>query len=103
MKDLGEDAYIMGIRILRNRSRRIIGLSQSTYLDKVLKHFSMEKSKKRELPIHSNTKLSKTHSPSTNAEIEEMSQVPYASVIQSIIYLITCTRLDVAFPLCMVI
>jgi hypothetical protein len=34
-KDLGEAAYILGIKIYRDRSRRLIGLSQSTYLDKV--------------------------------------------------------------------
>jgi len=42
MKDLGEDAYILGIKIYRDRSRRLIGLSQDTYIDKVLKWFSME-------------------------------------------------------------
>ena len=30
MKDLGEAAYILGIKIYRDRSRRLIGLSQST-------------------------------------------------------------------------
>ena len=35
MKDLGEASYILGIKIHRDRSRRLIGLSQSTYLDKV--------------------------------------------------------------------
>ena len=56
MKDLEEAAYILGIRLVRNREKRLIGLSQDTYLDKVLKRFSMENS----LPIQSNTKLSKT-------------------------------------------
>ncbi|CAL8997919.1 unnamed protein product, partial [Prunus brigantina] len=31
MKDLGEASYILGIKIYRDRSRRIIGLSQSLY------------------------------------------------------------------------
>ena len=39
MKDLGEASYILGIKIYRDRSRRLIGLSQSTYLDKILKKF----------------------------------------------------------------
>ena len=39
MKDLGEAAYILGIKIYRDRSKRLMGLSQSTYLDKVLKNF----------------------------------------------------------------
>ena len=37
MKDLREAAYILGIKIYRDRSRRLIGLSQDTYIDKVLK------------------------------------------------------------------
>ena len=37
MTDLGETAYILGIKIYRDRSRRLIDLSQSTYLDKILK------------------------------------------------------------------
>jgi hypothetical protein len=39
MKDLGEAAYILGIKIYRDRTRRLIGLSQDTYLDKVVKGF----------------------------------------------------------------
>ena len=46
MKDLGEAAYILGIKIYRDRSIRLIGLSQSTYLDKALKKFKMDQSKK---------------------------------------------------------
>jgi hypothetical protein len=42
MKDLGEATYILGIRIYRDRSKRPIGLSQDTYIDKVLKWFNME-------------------------------------------------------------
>ena len=44
-KDLGEATYILGIKIHRNRSRRLIRLSMSTYLDKILKEFKMDQSK----------------------------------------------------------
>ena len=60
MKDLGEATYIQGIRIYRDRSRRMIGLSQSTYLDKVLKKFNTESSKKGFLSMSHGVKLSKT-------------------------------------------
>ena len=102
MKDLGEAAYILGIRILRNRSKRLIGLSQSTYLDKELKRFSRQDSKKGELPIQSNARLSKTKSPSIEAEIVEMSRIPDVSAVGSIMYAMTCTQPDVAFSLSMV-
>ena len=42
IKDLGEATYILGIKIYRDRPTRLIGLSQSTYLDKVLKKFKMD-------------------------------------------------------------
>jgi hypothetical protein len=42
MKDLVEAAYILGIRIYRDRSKSLIGLIQDTYIDKVLKRFNME-------------------------------------------------------------
>ena len=50
MKDLGEAAYILGIKIYKDRSRRLIRLSMSTYLDKILKEFKMDQSKKEFLP-----------------------------------------------------
>jgi Reverse transcriptase (RNA-dependent DNA polymerase) len=36
MKDLGKTIYILGIRIFCERSKRLICLSQSTYIGKVL-------------------------------------------------------------------
>src|SRR3954465_7800541 len=96
MKDLGEASYILGIKIYRDRSRRLIGLSQSTYLDKILKKFKMEDSKKGFLPMTQGTTLSKTQSPASAEEREIMDKVPYASAIGSIMYAMLCTRPDVA-------
>ena len=45
-KDLGEATYILGIKIYRDRSRRLIRLSISTYLDKIFKEFKMDQLKK---------------------------------------------------------
>ena len=41
MKDLSEAAYILGMKMYRDRSRRLIRFSMSTYLDKILKEFKM--------------------------------------------------------------
>ncbi|GKD93679.1 retrotransposon protein, putative, ty1-copia subclass [Tanacetum coccineum] len=86
MKDLGEAAYILGIKIYRDRSRRVIGLCQNAYIDKILKQFKMDASKRGSLPMQPNVQLSKTQGPSTPTEVKRMKGVPYASVVGSIMY-----------------
>ncbi|KAK8978738.1 hypothetical protein V6N11_001744 [Hibiscus sabdariffa] len=101
MKDLGKAAYILGVKIDRDRSRRLLGLSQSTYIVKVLKRFNMEASKKGFLPMTHGISLSKEMCPSTSQERERMSQVLYASAIGSIMYAMICTRPDLSYALSM--
>ncbi|KAI3710140.1 hypothetical protein L2E82_39914 [Cichorium intybus] len=101
MKDLGEAAYVLGIKIYRDRSKRLIGLSQSVYIDKILKRFKMQDSKRGFLPIPHGTILSKSQCPSTRTELERMKHVPYASAIGSIMYAMLCTRPDVSCALSM--
>ncbi|KAL4308714.1 hypothetical protein GQ457_01G020980 [Hibiscus cannabinus] len=91
MKDLGEAAYILGVKIYRDRSRRLLGLSHSTYIDKVIKRFSMEESKRGLFPMRHGISLSKEMCPSTPQERERMSQITYALAIGSIMYDMICT------------
>ena len=42
MKDMDEASYVIGIKIHRDRSRCILGLSQETYINKVLEGFLMK-------------------------------------------------------------
>ncbi|KAG8497050.1 hypothetical protein CXB51_008289 [Gossypium anomalum] len=101
MKDLGEATYILGVKIYRDRSRRLLGLSQGTYIDKVLKRFNMEESKRGFLPMRCGISLSKEMCPLTPQERERMSKIPYASAIGSIMYAMLCTRPDVSYALSM--
>ncbi|GJR39251.1 retrotransposon protein, putative, ty1-copia subclass [Tanacetum coccineum] len=97
MKDLGEAAYILGIKIYRDRSRRLIGLCQSAYIEKILKRFHMENSKRGSILMQDKLRLSKSQGASTHAELKRMQNVPYASAMGSIMYAVRCTRPDVAF------
>ncbi|GJU94931.1 retrotransposon protein, putative, ty1-copia subclass [Tanacetum coccineum] len=81
MKDLGEAAYIIGIKIYRDRSRRLIGLCQSAYIEKILKRFHMENSKRESIPMQEKLRLSKSQGASTPVELKHMQNVPYASVV----------------------
>ncbi|GKC27050.1 retrotransposon protein, putative, ty1-copia subclass [Tanacetum coccineum] len=97
MKDLGEATYILGIKIYRDRSKRLVGLCQSAYIEKILKRFYMENSKCGTIPMQENLKLSKSQGASTPAEIQRMQNIIYASVVGSIMYAVRCTRPDVTF------
>nr|GEV74566.1 retrotransposon protein, putative, Ty1-copia subclass [Tanacetum cinerariifolium] len=97
IKDLGEAAYILGIKIYRDRSRRLIGLCQSAYIKKILKRYHMENSKRGSIPMQDKLRLNKSQGASTPAELKRMQNVPYASGVGSIMYDVRCTRPDVAF------
>nr|GEY43719.1 retrotransposon protein, putative, Ty1-copia subclass [Tanacetum cinerariifolium] len=97
MKDLGEAAYILGIKIYRDRSKRLIGLCQKAYIKKFLKRFYMENSKRETIPMQEKLKLSKSQGASTPAEKQRMQNIPYASAVGSIMYPVRCTCPDVAF------
>ncbi|GJS32089.1 retrotransposon protein, putative, ty1-copia subclass [Tanacetum coccineum] len=58
MKDLGEAAYILGTKIYRDRSKRLIGLCQSAYSEKILRRYSLENSKRGTIPMQEKLKLS---------------------------------------------
>ena len=87
------------MKIYRDRSRCLIGLSQSTYLDNVLKKFKMGQSKKGFLPVLEGVKLSKSQCSTTAKDREKMKVIPYASSIGSIMYAMLCTRPDVFFAI----
>nr|GEV29936.1 hypothetical protein [Tanacetum cinerariifolium] len=97
MKDLREAAFILEIKIYRDRSRRLIGLSQNAYLDKILKRYRMDNSKRGSIPMQVDLHLSKSQCATTSAEMKRMQKVPYASAVGSIMYAVRCTRPDVEF------
>ena len=59
----------------------------------------MKNSKKDNLPIGYGITLSKKDYPTTPQEREHMSRIPYALAVGSIMYVMMCTRLDVAYLL----
>ncbi|GJR59785.1 putative RNA-directed DNA polymerase [Tanacetum coccineum] len=83
-KDLGEAAYILGIKILYDISKRLIVLSQSAYLEKILKKFRMENSKKGYTPMMEKYDYRKSQVAKTSSEVQRMQRVLYASAIGSI-------------------
>ena len=71
MKDLGEASYILGIKLFRDRKKRLLGISQINYIDKILARFSMQDSKKRFSPFRHEVHLSNQMCPKTQEEREK--------------------------------
>jgi len=65
MKNIREVAYILGIKIYIDWSRRLLGLSQSRFIDKMLKQFSLKESKRGYLSISHGLHHSKDMDPKT--------------------------------------
>ncbi|GJX45021.1 hypothetical protein Tco_0261697 [Tanacetum coccineum] len=86
MKDLGEATFILGIKIYRDRSKRLIGLGQNAYMDKILKRYKMDNSKCGHIPMQERLDLNKTQGASTPKKVKHMKNVPYASAVGSIMY-----------------
>ena len=102
MKDLGEANFILGIKLWRDCKNKILGLSQTGYIDKVLEWFSMQNSKKGLLPFRHGVPLFDDQRPKTHEEENMMRQVPYASAVGSLMYAMLSTWLDICYLVGMV-
>jgi hypothetical protein len=102
MSDLGELHYCLGMKFERDRANRTITMSQSKYIEEVLKRFNMEECKPIGTPLDVNSKLLKlTEEEFQNIE-EEMQGIPYKVVVGSLMYAMVGTRSDLAFSISMV-
>jgi hypothetical protein len=99
MKDLGEATYILGMKI--ERTKNSIFLSQEHYARGILKRFGMAECNGVNTPMLSGTVLE-----FNNLELEKSrgvhENVPYREAVGSLMYLMTCTRPDLATSVSMV-
>ena len=80
----------------------MLSLSQAGYIDKVLEWFSMQNSKKGLLPFKHGVPLSNDQRPKTQEDVDMMRQVPYASAVGSLMYVMLCTRPNICYSVGMV-
>ena len=96
MKDLGPSKHILGMQITRDRESKKLWLSQETYIERILERFNMQHSKPVSTPLATHFKLSRKCCPVTEEERDEMSSIPYASAVGSLMYAMVSTRPDIA-------
>ncbi|CAI7866018.1 unnamed protein product [Closterium sp. NIES-53] len=91
--DLGELRSYLGLQITRDRARRTITLTQSHMVHQVLQRFGFQFSSPQPT-------LSTSHSlsaPPSDESVEPSG--PYPELVGCLMYLMTCTRLHLAYPL----
>nr|AAF65309.1 reverse transcriptase [Picea glauca] len=96
MKDLGAANFILGMDIKRDRANRKLWLNQRKYVETILQRFNIHGSKPVKVPIPIGVNLSADQCPKIQEEEEDMSHVPYASAVGSLMYAMVCTRPDIA-------
>jgi Reverse transcriptase (RNA-dependent DNA polymerase) len=96
MKDLRTVKKILGMEITRDRSNRKLFLSQKEFVRKVIRRFGMEKANVVSTPLAVYFKLLAALSPTSDGERRYMDKISYSSVVGSLMYLMVCTRPDIA-------
>jgi len=96
MKDFGTAKKILGMEICRDRNTRKWWLSQAGDVKKVPKRFSMENAKLISTPLANHFRLSTSQCRKTIEETEYMSKVPFARAVECLMYVMVCTRPDLA-------
>nr|GEV88898.1 retrotransposon protein, putative, Ty1-copia subclass [Tanacetum cinerariifolium] len=97
MKELGEAKKILGIDIVSDRSRKILRVSQSGYISKILNNFRIDNEKSVKMSLGEHFKLSLKDYPVRDCDVKKMTKVPYANAVGSVMYLMVYTRPDIAY------
>ncbi|CAI7859154.1 unnamed protein product [Closterium sp. NIES-53] len=91
---LGELRSYLGLQITRDRARRTITLTQSHMVQQVLQRFGFTYSSPQVTPLPTRHSLSALPS---DESVE--SSGPYPELVGCLMYLMTCTRPDLVYPL----
>lgn len=91
IKELGEPRFILGIEVTRDRSARTITLSQRGYILQLAERFRMKNAKPVYLPADANSRLTRAQD-----DASCITNVPYRELVGSLMYIVTCTRPDIA-------
>lgn len=85
------------MQIIKNRVENSLLLSQNDYLEKVIKRFSIIEAKLVQVPLAAHFKFTMSQSPTTEKEVKDMLNVPYANAIGSLMYGMIYSWPDIAY------
>jgi hypothetical protein len=92
MEDLGATNFNMGMEIKRDWAVGKLWLNQRKYIETILKRFNVQYCKPIKVAIRVGEKLIVVQCPKMQQEVENMTHVPYASVVGSLMYAMVYNR-----------
>jgi Reverse transcriptase (RNA-dependent DNA polymerase) len=97
INDLGDARFCVGIAISRDLDRRIVNISQTALIDRIISQFNMSEAFPISTPIEPGLRLSRSMSPATPEEKATVADLPYRSLVGSLMYIAIGTRPDISF------
>jgi ribonuclease HI len=97
LTDLGPIHWLLGIKITRDRTARTISLSQTAYIDDIVKRFDLTDAKSYATPMIPGAIYSKKDVPASPEESVRMKNTPYREAVGSLMYAAIATRPDIAY------
>jgi hypothetical protein len=98
---LGEPKLIVGIAIRQDRAKRTISLSQTALIDKIINAYGQKEAMIAATPMASGVQLLRPdpQTPLDKAECERLTNLPYRSLIGSLMYVASGSRPDIMFAI----
>jgi hypothetical protein len=98
MTDNGHAEWVLGMQIIRDRSKQLIHVNQKVYIGKLLERFNLTHCNALTTPADINLKnLSSSDCPQNDEQKQAMSNIPYRQLVGSLLYAAISTRPDIAY------
>ena len=98
LTDLGPARHFLGMHITRDREKRLLTVSQKSYLEKILENAGMSHCNPVSTPMTPGLVLQKATRTPTEAEAIDIASIPYRKTIGELNYAMRTTRPDIAYP-----
>jgi hypothetical protein len=96
LRDLSPTSFLLGVQIDRERSARMLHLSQRQYMLDLLDRFSFVDCSPVSTPLNPGSHLDMSQCPQTPEDNKFMRNKPYVSAVGALMYLAIATRPDIA-------
>jgi hypothetical protein len=97
MKDLGEAWHFLGMHITHDRSKKLLTINQSSFLEQILSETQMSDCQQVSTPMVPNISLMKASAPLTPTEVQQFVHMPYTHVVGELNFAMHVSCPDIAY------